>query len=219
VLAPALDREFRLVGLGQRLRQPDRATAPPRLMRISMTAHRTIYALSQPRRPGADRPTVRALDRSLIHSRRSRRRPPSALHAGPRRRSLQSRHEGEIRTPHQNRKTPKSRPDRDHAKACRPRKCPPKGKSHLDAKNRLINTDTLDPDPILPDLKRAFLCPSLSILVRSKRSARELRKGGSAPMRSDAVHSRWLKHKEGHGQGRGLETSSVPIRPADLDRS
>ena len=30
----------------------------------------------------------------LIHSRRSRRRPPSALHAGPRRRSLQSRHEG-----------------------------------------------------------------------------------------------------------------------------
>src|SRR5271169_270371 len=47
----------------------------------------------QPRRPGADRPTVRALDRSLIHSRRSRRRPPSPLHAGPRRRSLQSRHE------------------------------------------------------------------------------------------------------------------------------
>ena len=44
---------------------------------------------------------------------------------------------------HQNRKTRKSRPDRDHAKAGRPRKCPPKGKSHLDAKNRLINTDTL----------------------------------------------------------------------------
>ena len=44
----------------------------------------------QPRRPGAaDRfPTVRALDRSLVHSRRSRRRPPSALHARPRRRSL-----------------------------------------------------------------------------------------------------------------------------------
>ena len=67
----------------------------------------------------------------------------AALHAGPRRRSLQSRHEGEVRTPHQNRKTRKSRPDRDHAKASRPRKCPPKGKSHLDAKNRLINTDTL----------------------------------------------------------------------------
>ena len=97
----------------------------------------------QPRRPGADRPTVRALDRSLIHSRRSRRRPPSALHARPRRRSLQSRHEGEICTPHQNRKTRKSRPDRDHAKAGRPRKRPPKGKSHLDAKKRLINTDTL----------------------------------------------------------------------------
>src|SRR5580692_3965425 len=29
-----------------------------------------------------DRPTVRAFDRSLIRSRRSRRRPPSALHAG-----------------------------------------------------------------------------------------------------------------------------------------
>jgi hypothetical protein len=35
------------------------------------------------------------------------------------------------------------RPDRDHAKACHPRKCPSKGKSHLDAKNRLINTETL----------------------------------------------------------------------------
>ena len=49
----------------------------------------------QPRRPGADRPTVRALDRSLIHSRRSRRRPPSALHARPRRRTLQPGHEGQ----------------------------------------------------------------------------------------------------------------------------
>ena len=39
--------------------------------------------------------------------------------------------------------------DRDHAKACRPRKCPPKGKSHLDAKNRLINTDTLGPASVL----------------------------------------------------------------------
>jgi transposase len=48
----------------------------------------------QPRGPGPDRPPVRALDRSLIHSRRSRRRPPSALHARPRRRLLQSRHEG-----------------------------------------------------------------------------------------------------------------------------
>src|SRR6202044_882962 len=43
-------------------------------------------------------------------------------------------------------KTRKSRPDRDHAKAGRPRKCPPKGKSHLDPKNRLINTDTLAQD-------------------------------------------------------------------------
>ena len=108
-----------------------------------------VLTEQQPRRPGADRPTVRALDRSLIHSQRARRRPPSALHAGPRRRSLQSRHEGEIRTPHRNRKTRKSRPDRDHAKACRPRKRPPKGKSHLDAKNRLINTDTLaGPKPV-----------------------------------------------------------------------
>jgi hypothetical protein len=65
----------------------------------------------RPRRPVADRPTVRALDRSLIHSRRSRRRPPSALHAGPRRRSLQSRHEGEMRTPHRNRKSdPRNKP-------------------------------------------------------------------------------------------------------------
>ena len=52
----------------------------------------------QPRRFGANRPTVRALDRPLFHSRRSRRRPPSALHAGPRRRPLQSGHEGQIRT-------------------------------------------------------------------------------------------------------------------------
>ena len=55
--------------------------------------------------------------------------------------SIQTRRR--IRTPHRNRKTHKSRPDRDHAKAGRPRKRPPKGKSHLDANNRLINTDTL----------------------------------------------------------------------------
>ena len=103
---------------------------------------------SKPARPPtsqayANRPTVRALDRSLIYSRRSRRRPPSPLHAGPRRRSLQSRHEGEIRTPHPNRKAGKGRPNRNHAKARRPRKCPPQGQSPLDAKNSLINTDTL----------------------------------------------------------------------------
>jgi hypothetical protein len=28
------------------------------------------------------------------------------------------------------------------------RKCPPKGKSHLDPKNRLINTDTLEIKPL-----------------------------------------------------------------------
>jgi hypothetical protein len=99
----------------------------------------------QPRRPGPDRPTVRALDRSLFHSRRSRRRPTGPLHASPRRGSLQSRHEGEMRTPHPNRKTRKSRPNRNHAKARRPRKRTPKGQSTLDPKNRLINTDTLGP--------------------------------------------------------------------------
>ena len=97
----------------------------------------------QPRRPWAESPTVRALDRSLIHSRRSRRRPPSALHARPRRRTLQPGHEGQIRSPHRNRKAGKGRLDRNHAKARRPRKRPPKGQSPLDAKNRLINTDTL----------------------------------------------------------------------------
>ena len=66
----------------------------------------------------------------------------------------------EIRTPHRNRKTRKSRPDRDHAKACRPRKCPPKGKSHLDAKNRLINTDTLGP----PDDSPVFHASNTAIL-------------------------------------------------------
>ena len=64
----------------------------------------------QPRRPGANRTTVRTLDRSLIHSRRSRRRPPSALHARPRRSSLQSGHEGQIRPPHPNRKSPPKSP-------------------------------------------------------------------------------------------------------------
>jgi hypothetical protein len=63
--------------------------------------------------------------------------------------------EGEIRTPHQNRKTRKSRPDRNHAKACRSRKCPPKGKSHLDAKNPLINTDTLGLPPKTKRVKPA----------------------------------------------------------------
>ena len=96
----------------------------------------------------SNRPTVRALDRSLIHSRRARRRPPSALHAGPRRRPLQSGHEDEIRTPHPNRKAGKGRPNRNHAKARRPRKCPPQGQSPLDAKNRLINTDTLGKEHI-----------------------------------------------------------------------
>ena len=37
----------------------------------------------QPRRPRADRPTIRALGRSLVHSRRSRRRPPSSLPLSP----------------------------------------------------------------------------------------------------------------------------------------
>ena len=59
---------------------------PPAEARGALLRH--AQRPSQPRRPGADRLTVRALDRSLIHSRRSRRRPPSA---GPRRRSLQSR--------------------------------------------------------------------------------------------------------------------------------
>ena len=84
-----------------------------------------------------------ALGRSLIHSRRARRRPASALHARPRRRTLQPRHEGQIRSPHRNRKAGKGRLDRNHAKARRPRKRPPEGQSPLDAKNRLINTDTL----------------------------------------------------------------------------
>ena len=44
---------------------------------------------------------------------------------------------------HRNRKAGKGRPNRNHAKARRPRKCPPQGQSPLDAKNRLINTDTL----------------------------------------------------------------------------
>jgi Transposase IS116/IS110/IS902 family len=65
-----------------------------------------------------------------------------ALYARPRRSSLQSGHEGQIRPPHPNRKTRQSRPHRDHAKAGRPRKRPPKGQSPLDAKNRLINTVT-----------------------------------------------------------------------------
>ena len=70
----------------------------------------------QPRRPGPDRPTVRALDRPLIHSRRSRRCPPGPLHASPRRRALQPGHEGQIRAPRRNRKASESRLDRDHAK-------------------------------------------------------------------------------------------------------
>ena len=44
--------------------------------------------------------------------------------------------------------TRESRPDRYHAKARRPRKRPPKGQSPMDAKNRLINTDTLVSPPL-----------------------------------------------------------------------
>ena len=44
----------------------------------------------KPRRLGPDRPTVRALDRPLTHSRRPRRRPPGPLHASPRRCTIQS---------------------------------------------------------------------------------------------------------------------------------
>ena len=66
-----------------------------------------------------------------------------ALHARPRRRTLQPRHEGQIRSPHRNRKAGKGRLDRNHAKARRSRKRPPEGQSPLDAKNRLIDTDTL----------------------------------------------------------------------------
>ena len=86
----------------------------------------------------------------------ARRRPPGALQARPRRRSLQSRHEGQIRTPHRNRKASKGRPDRNHAKARRPRKRPAQGQSPVDAKNRLINTDTLDvSDPT--DVRRLWV--------------------------------------------------------------
>ncbi len=46
-------------------------------------------------------------------------------------------------TPHRGRKARKSRLDRNHAKAPRPRKRPPQGQSTLGPKNRLINTDTL----------------------------------------------------------------------------
>ena len=118
----------------QRLEQIDRQIA---------TVEAAILQIIEANVSLADRFAILTSVRSLIHSRRSRRRPPSALHAGPRRRPLQSGHEDEIRTPHPNRKAGKGRPNRNHAKARRPRKCPPKGKSPLDAKNRLINTDTL----------------------------------------------------------------------------
>ena len=69
--------------------------------------------------------------------------PAKPSHASPRRSSLQSGHEGQIHTPHRDRKTRESRPHRYHAKARRPRKRPPKVQSPMDAKNCLINTDTL----------------------------------------------------------------------------
>ena len=97
-------------------------------------------------RPQASPASRRSPDSQDVNGRhsfaRSRRRPPSPLHASPRRSSLQSGHEGQIHTPHQHRKTRESRPDRYHAKPRRPRKRPPKSQSPMDAKNRLINTDT-----------------------------------------------------------------------------
>jgi transposase len=97
-------------------------------------------------RPGPDRPTVRPLDRPLIHSRRPCRRPPGPLHASPRRCPIQSGHEGQIPTPHQARKARKSRLDRNHAKTPRPRKRSPQGQPTGGPKNRLSNTDTLAGD-------------------------------------------------------------------------
>ena len=116
------------------LRHPDQHSRRIHHHRLCL-ADRNARARRPRSRPG--RQPRRPADCPLIHSRRARRRPPSALHARPRRRSLQSRHEGEIRTPHRNRKTCKSRPDRDHAKACRPLKRPPEGKSPFGARKSL----------------------------------------------------------------------------------
>ena len=98
----------------------------------------------QPRRLKADQhPTVRALD-LVAHSfaavapTSAKRLYMPALVAA----RLQSRHAGRNTHTSSKPENPQKSFDRDHAKACRPRKCPPKGKSHLDAKNRLINTDT-----------------------------------------------------------------------------
>ena len=124
---------------------PAYPTSPPFALLIAMPELGSLEAGQAANLAGlvADRPTVRALDRSRSYSRRWRRRAPRALHARPRRRTLQPGHEGQIRSPHRNRKAGKGRLDRNHAKARRPRKRPPKGQSPLDAKNRLINTDTL----------------------------------------------------------------------------
>ena len=88
------------------LRHPDQHSRRIQHHRLCL-ADRNAGASASPRsRPGcqplqvyADRPTVRALDRSLIHPRRSRRRWPSALHACPRRHTLQPGHEGQTRSP------------------------------------------------------------------------------------------------------------------------
>jgi hypothetical protein len=96
-------------------------------------------------------PTSTPLSRSSPSSRPCSERPgreptkPSPAPAGPvparrMRRTLQPGHEGQIRSPHRNRKAGKGRLDLNHAKARRPRKRPPEGQSPLDAKNRLINT-------------------------------------------------------------------------------
>ena len=100
-------------------------------------------ASGKSRRPCACGATVGSLDRSRLHPRRPSQRPPGRLHARARRDPIQSRHEGQVQANDQCRQARQGRPHRCHAKADPPRKRPPQGQSRLDAKNRLIKTDTL----------------------------------------------------------------------------
>ena len=75
----------------------------------------------KPRRAGANDPKIRAVKRQGAHSGRAQAPARCALHARPRRGTLQSRHDGKIPSHSQSRKTPETRPDGNHAKTCRTR--------------------------------------------------------------------------------------------------
>lgn len=101
-------------------------------------------------RARTDGPRLRSNQRQALHPRRTRRLAAGTLHARTRRDPLQSRTQFKIPGAHRGRKASEARHYRRHAQASPARQRSPQRQSGLEAKGRLIITDTLvQSDPVL----------------------------------------------------------------------